>query len=335
MQVSPLAISRGLPMQSRNLSNFGRLRCNKTEWSCFRAVKVNARGNGQWAELSTSLSLSLTTAGAVFLASPLSAQAAEGLPEGTFDMILRTTEALGPFGPVFFIGAVVVCECVPLFPTTPLSLASGILFGAQKGAICILGGTTIASLIAFSVARGIGRPIAEKVISAEMSHDDGDGKGSIVQKKLQNVQSAIERGTFWQQTGAVLALRLTPVVPFSASNYVLGLSPLPLAAYFTGTFIGMSFWSVLYASVGGASRSLLSKGVDADALLAEMLEATSSIVSKAGVAVVLGAIIVAGIFWGKSYFAEMQNSAETVENDVSSNQSVLGQPKEAQAAMKE
>lgn len=293
-------------------------------------------GNGQWAELSTSLSLSLTTAGAVFLASPLSAQAAEGLPEGTFDMILRTTEALGPFGPAFFIGAVVVCECVPLFPTTPLSLASGILFGAQKGAICILGGTTIASLIAFSVARGIGRPIAEKVISAEMSHDDGDGKSSIVQKKLQNVQSAIERGTFWQQTGAVLALRLTPVVPFSASNYVLGLSPLPLAAYFTGTFIGMSFWSVLYASVGGASRSLLSKGVDADALLAEMLEATSSIVSKAGVAVVLGAIIVAGIFWGKSYFAEMQSSAETVEeSDVSSNQSVLGQPTEAQAAMKE
>jgi hypothetical protein len=98
----------------------------------------------------------------------------------------------------------------------------------------------------------------------------------------------------------------------------------------------MSFWSVLYASVGGASRSLLSKGVDADALLAEMLEATSSIVSKAGVAVVLGAIIVAGIFWGKSYFAEMQSSAETVEeSDVSSNQSVLGQPTEAQAAMKE
>jgi hypothetical protein len=44
MQVSPLAISRGLPMQSRTLSKFGRLICNKKEWSCFRAVKENARG---------------------------------------------------------------------------------------------------------------------------------------------------------------------------------------------------------------------------------------------------------------------------------------------------
>lgn len=44
MQVSPLTTSRGLPMQSRTLSNFGRLRRNNKEWTCFRAVKESARG---------------------------------------------------------------------------------------------------------------------------------------------------------------------------------------------------------------------------------------------------------------------------------------------------
>jgi uncharacterized membrane protein YdjX (TVP38/TMEM64 family) len=234
------------------------------------------------------------------LASPLVAQAAtENVPEGTFDLILKTTEALGPLGGVFFVSAVVMCECIPLFPTTPLSLASGILFGAQKGAIFVLGGTTLASVIAFTVARGFGRPLAEKIISAEMSQDEME-EGGLVQQKLKNIQSAIERGTFWQQAGAVLALRLTPVVPFSASNYVLGLSPLPIGPYLTGTIVGMSFWSVVYASLGGASRALLSKGVDPDVLLGELLEATGNVTSKAAIAGVLGAGIVGAVFFGKS-----------------------------------
>lgn len=226
---------------------------------------------------------------------PMGAKAIETVPEGAFDMILRTTEALGPLGAVFFVVAVVVCECIPLFPTTPLSLASGILFGAQKGAICILGGTTTASIIAFAVARGIGRPLAEKIISAEMSSDE-DAEETMIQKKLHEIEHVIEQGTFWQQAAAVLALRLTPIVPFSASNYVLGLSPLPFLPYITGTVAGMCFWSILYASIGSASRILLSRGMDPDVLLGELLEATGKITGKAGIAVVLGLTAAAAVY---------------------------------------
>lgn len=35
-----------------------------------------------------------------------------------------------------------------------------------------------------------------------------------------------------------------------------------------GTVAGMSVWSILYASLGGASRSLLESGADLDVLLA-------------------------------------------------------------------
>jgi uncharacterized membrane protein YdjX (TVP38/TMEM64 family) len=246
---------------------------------------------------------------------PLVACANESAPEGTFEMILKTTDALGPLGGAFFVLSVVLCECIPLFPTTPLSLASGILFGPQKGALLILGGTTIASVIAFSISRGFGRPIAERIISAEMaSHDEEDGP-SIIQQKLQEMEGVIERGSFWQQAGSVLAMRLTPVIPFSASNYLLGLTPLPIAPYLTGTLVGMSFWSVVYASLGGASRSVLRAGVDPDQLLAELLETTGIVTSKAGVAAFLGVVIVGAVYFGKGLLADKEASKRQVSRN--------------------
>ncbi len=57
-------------------------------------------------------------------------------------------------------------------------------------------------------------------------------------------------------------------VPFSASNYVLGLTPVQFPAFLGGTIAGMTVWSFLYASLGGASRALLDSGADMNDLLA-------------------------------------------------------------------
>jgi uncharacterized membrane protein YdjX (TVP38/TMEM64 family) len=99
----------------------------------------------------------------------------------------------------------------------PLSIASGLLFGAQKGTLCFMSGTTLAALLAFQVARGVGRPLAERIIRHELPGpgEEGSVGGSPVQRKLAEVTAVIERGSFWQQAAAVLLLRLTPVVPFS------------------------------------------------------------------------------------------------------------------------
>lgn len=100
----------------------------------------------------------------------------------------------------------------------------------------------------------------------EMNEESGDSPSAAshntVARKLAEVQRTIETGSFWQQLIAVALLRLTPVVPFSASNYVLGLTPVQLPAFLGGTVAGMAVWSVLYASLGGAGRSLLETGVD-------------------------------------------------------------------------
>eukprot|EP00798_Chlamydomonas_sp_ICE-L_P026422 gene26422-17521_t len=41
-------------------------------------------------------------------------------------------EALGPAGPLLLIVAIIITELVPLFPTQPLSITSGLLFGPVK-----------------------------------------------------------------------------------------------------------------------------------------------------------------------------------------------------------
>jgi uncharacterized membrane protein YdjX (TVP38/TMEM64 family) len=60
---------------------------------------------------------------------------------------------------------------------------------------------------------------------------------------------------------------LTVQVPFSASNYLLGLTPVQLPAFLGGTLLGMSVWSTVYASLGGASRVLLDGGEDLGTLI--------------------------------------------------------------------
>lgn len=44
------------------------------------------------------------------------------------------------------------------------------------------------------------------------------------------------------------------------------MTPLELPAFMAGTVAGMTVWGVVYASLGGASRSLLKSGVDPEQL---------------------------------------------------------------------
>jgi hypothetical protein len=89
------------------------------------------------------------------------------------------------------------------------------LSNAQQGALLMLLGVTLAGLGAFSVARGVGRPLAERIIKAEMGdHEGGSGDGKGASSAWASVEAAIESGGFFKQVTAVTLLRLTPVVPY-------------------------------------------------------------------------------------------------------------------------
>jgi uncharacterized membrane protein YdjX (TVP38/TMEM64 family) len=151
---------------------------------------------------------------------------------------------LGPLGPAAFVATISVCECVPFFPTQPLSICAGLLFGAGTGAALNLAGLTVASTIAFTLARTVGAGLAQRIVDVETGGESEDerggagGGGNPVAARIAAAQDAIERGGPLQQFTAILLLRLTPVVPFSASNYVLGLTPVTYGPFLGGTVIG-------------------------------------------------------------------------------------------------
>ena len=144
---------------------------------------------------------------------------------------------------------------------TPCSLG-------MQGSVCTIVATTLAASLAFSLSQGVGRRFAQRMVDSEVG-DGGDG-GNAVKRALGTVQESIDKGSFWQQFSAVLALRMTPVVPFrcgrvgmtevtcfactcqlisamrgalrSASSYLLGLTPLPFKPFFSGTLAAMSLW---------------------------------------------------------------------------------------------
>ena len=57
----------------------------------------------------------------------------------------------------------------------------------------------------------------------------------------------------------------------SASNYLLGLTPVQLAPFAAGTLSGMAAWCSVYGTLGGAGRSVLKQGTSLDALLSGMI----------------------------------------------------------------
>ena len=47
-------------------------------------------------------------------------------------------QEMGPYGPLLFVVTVACAELIPLFPTQPLSLASGLLFGPRLVRLLLL-----------------------------------------------------------------------------------------------------------------------------------------------------------------------------------------------------
>lgn len=83
----------------------------------------------------------------------------------------------------------------------------------MQGTVCMILGTSLAAISAFSISRGVGRRFAQRMVDEELK-GESPSQAATVNNKFQGVQNAIENGTFAQQAIAVAALRLTPVVPF-------------------------------------------------------------------------------------------------------------------------
>ena len=125
------------------------------------------------------------------------------------------------------------------FPGTPLTLLAGSLFGPVLGTVVALLGHTLGAIFAFLLARYVAGEYVERTLRPRYP-------------RLSHYETRLEQKPFV----TVFALRLIPLVPFNALNFILGLTRVPLRSYALATLLGMIPGTFAYVYLGGSLRML-------------------------------------------------------------------------------
>ncbi|MFI5013531.1 MAG: TVP38/TMEM64 family protein [Hyphomicrobiales bacterium] len=153
------------------------------------------------------------------------------------DAFSSWVQGLGVLGPAFFLIAYVVAV-VALVPASAMTLAAGLAFGFWAVPL-VLAAATIGSAVAFLIARYV---VGDKVRSL---------LAGLPRSKA--VYDAVGRGG-WKM---LFLLRLSPLMPFSVMNYLLGTTELSLWTYVSATFLGVIPALILYVYLGALGRAAI------------------------------------------------------------------------------
>jgi len=149
-------------------------------------------------------------------------------------------QSTGSIAPLLYIGLLALAIVIPPIPSIPLDLAAGLTFGLFWGTVYTLLGAELGGLIAFLLARHLGRPWLARHLSA---------------RAMRTIDTTAED----RLGGLGLGLmRLLPVFDFDLVSYAAGLTLLSTRCYALATFLGMLLPVVGIVAVG---HELFSNGV--------------------------------------------------------------------------
>jgi len=146
----------------------------------------------------------------------------------------------GIYGPIIFIFLYIIATLFFL-PATPLTLASGFIFGSVFGTLYTVIGASIGAMIAFLFARFLGKDFVDKLLKKKF------GKLAAYDKKL-------EKNGFL----TTLFLRLVPLFPFNGLNFALGITKTKFRHFSLATVIGIIPGSFILANIGATATDLRS-----------------------------------------------------------------------------
>lgn len=155
--------------------------------------------------------------------------------------LLEWVRGMGGWGPVMLAVAYVIAT-VCFVPGSLMTLGAGFLFGVVVGAATV----SVASVAGASAAFWLGRTIARGWVESRFSGD----------RRFEALDRAIEREGF----KIVVLVRLSPMVPFTAINYALGLTRISYRDFLLASWIGMLPGTILYAYAGSTLQSLTELG---------------------------------------------------------------------------
>ncbi|MBV8764817.1 MAG: TVP38/TMEM64 family protein [Hyphomicrobiales bacterium] len=174
-------------------------------------------------------------------------------------------QGLGIWGPIVFL-LVYVIAIVLLVPASVMTLAAGLAFGLAAIPLVVVAASTGAAL-AFLLARHFIKRDVRRLIEGR--------------PRAQAIYRAVSGGG-WQ---VVFLLRLSPVMPFSVLNFVLGATELRFLPFVCATFVGIIPAVVLYVYVATLGKA---------AIAGTMIGTARWVLLLLGLAATLAAIIYIG-----------------------------------------
>ncbi len=137
--------------------------------------------------------------------------------------------ATGLLGILAFVGLYAALSLTPV-PAAALTIAAGATFGLVRGVAVVVVAATLGAVAAFYLGRALGRDAVKRLASGRLDALD---------------ELLTRRGVL-----SVILVRLVPLFPYAAVNYVGGLTGVRFRDYLIGTAIGILPVTVVYVAVG-------------------------------------------------------------------------------------
>jgi uncharacterized membrane protein YdjX (TVP38/TMEM64 family) len=153
-------------------------------------------------------------------------------------MFIDLVDRWGPWGYAAYVGVYAALELLAV-PAIPLTMTAGAIFGVVPGTALVSVAATLAATGAFLIARYVAR--------------DRVAAWALRNPKFAAVDAAIGRDGF----RVVALLRLSPLLPLAASNYLYGLTSVDLWSYVAASWLGMLPGTLAYVAAGTYGKELL------------------------------------------------------------------------------
>ncbi len=153
--------------------------------------------------------------------------------------VLGAVQALGIVGILAFLAVQIIVAFSGLLPASLIGITAGMIYGVSLGFLLACCSTIIGAFVAFSLSRSLLRPTITRLLSSR--------------SRLNNFDAMLARDG-WR---FVFLMRLSPIMPFAATSYALGLSSIRLQDYWLGSLASLP--SLLgYVFIGSLTTTGLS-----------------------------------------------------------------------------
>jgi uncharacterized membrane protein YdjX (TVP38/TMEM64 family) len=142
----------------------------------------------------------------------------------------------GVWASLIFAAAYVIATILFL-PGSVLTLAAGVAFGVVEGTIIVSIASTVGAALSFLISRYLMRDWVMRRFGRSARF------------------AAIDRAIGREGAKIVVLLRLSPIVPFNAFNYVLGVTAVPFWTSMFWSWVGMLPGTILYVYLGSLGRA--------------------------------------------------------------------------------